>query len=205
MAWHGGYDDERSELSQRLRIVRRCIRCWMDERPLGSLAALSVCAGQGHDLLGVLATRGDAARVRATLLEHDERNVRAARTAITTAGLQNVIVRQVDAGDLQAYAGAVPADLVLMAGVFGNISDADVRRTIAALSQLCAPDATVIWTRTRREPDLTPRMRRWLQQAGLVEHAFHAPPGVLYSVGVHRFIGVPQPLVASGTLFRFLV
>ena len=204
-AWHKGYDDEQSALSRRLRVVQRHLVRWMDERPMAPLTAISVCAGQGHDLLGVLTTRADADRIHATLLEYDETNVNAARTATTTAGLRNVTVRQVDAGDLRSYEGAVPADLVLMAGVFGNISDADVRGTIAALPQLCAPDATVIWTRTRREPDLTPRIRRWLQAAAFAEHAFHAPPDVMFSVGVHRFTGVPQPLAEQGRLFRFLV
>ena len=204
-AWHNAYDDERSPLSRRLRVVQRQIAEWMDERPQAPLTAISVCAGQGHDLLGVLATRADAHRIHATLLEYDETNVSAARTAITRAGLRNVTVRPVDAGDLSSYLGTVPADLVLMAGVFGNISDADVRRTIAALPELCAADATVIWTRSRREPDLTPRIRRWLEAAAFVEHAFHAPPDVMFSVGVHRFTGAPQPLAARGDLFRFLV
>lgn len=204
LAWHDSYDDERSALSRRLRVVQCHIARWMDERPQAPLTAISVCAGQGHDLLGVLATRADAHRIRATLLEYDERNVRAAQAAITTAGLRNVTVRHVDAGELGAYGGAVPADLALMAGVFGNIRDADVRRTIAALPQLCAADATVIWTRTRRDPDLTPRIRRWLEAAAFVEGAFHAPPDVLFSVGVHHFSGTPQPLAAHGSLFRFL-
>ncbi len=99
-----------------------------------------------------------------------------------------------DAGDPAAYVKAVPADLVLMAGVFGNISDADVRRTIGALPQLCAAGATVIWTRTRRAPDLTPTVRRWLRAAGFIEETFHAPDGVLFYVGVHRFTGVPEAL-----------
>lgn len=204
-AWHKGYDDDRSALSRRLRVVQRHLALWMDKRPNVPLTAISVCAGQGHDLLGVLATRADAHRVRATLLEYDASNVSAAQTAITKAGLRNVSVKHVDAGDLASYQGAVPAELVLMAGVFGNISDADVRRTIAALPQLCAPDATVIWTRTRREPDLTPRIRCWLQAAGFVEHAFHAPPDVMFSVGVHHFTGAQQPLAAHGKLFQFIV
>ncbi|MFC4066890.1 hypothetical protein [Actinoplanes subglobosus] len=40
-----------------------------------------MCAGQGHDVLGVLSRRADAGRVRATLIESDERNVAAARAA----------------------------------------------------------------------------------------------------------------------------
>ena len=84
-----------------------------------------MCAGQGRDLLGVLATRADAHRIHATLFEHDESNASAAQTAITTAGLRSVTVRRVDAGDLGAYHGAVPADLVLIAG--GDL-DADTTR-----------------------------------------------------------------------------
>ncbi len=196
------YADADSLLSRRLRLVRHHVDAWLDERQGEALTAVSACAGQGHDLLGVLITRPDAHRVRATLLEYDDRNVAVARAA--AADLPNVRVVQADAGDLAAYVGAVPADLVLMAGVFGNVSDADVHRTIEALPQLCAPGATVIWTRSRRAPDLTPTLRCWLQEARLIEHAFHAPDGVLFSVGVHRFAGVPVPLSSSGRLFQFV-
>ncbi|MFI7207907.1 hypothetical protein ACWEEK_24195 [Micromonospora aurantiaca (nom. illeg.)] len=112
-------------------------------------------------------------------------------------------VAQADAGDLASYRQAVPADLVIMAGVLGNISDADAHTTIHALPQLCAADATVIWTRTRRAPDLTPAVRRGLADAGFSEQAFTAPDDVLFSVGVHRFTGTPQPL-ENGKIFQFI-
>ncbi len=201
-AWHEPYADATSPLSRRLQLVQRHIGLWLEDRQGETLTAVSTCAGQGHDLLGVLATRADADRVRATLLEVDERNVAAAQAA--AADLPNVRVDQVDAGDLAAYVGSVPADLALMTGVFGNISDADVHRTIEALPLLCAPGATVIWTRSRRAPDLTPTVRCWFKEVGFVEHAFHAPAGVLFSVGVHRFAGVPVPLSAPGRLFQFV-
>ena len=81
-------------------------------------------------------------------------------------------VRQADAGLLANYADGVPADLVLLAGVFGNISDRDIRRTIEALPQLCATGATVLWTRSRREPGPDPEhpglvRRRGAARAGL--------------------------------------
>jgi len=123
---------------------------------------------------------------------------------VRQAGLRQVEIVQADAGELSTYDGLVPADLVLLAGVFGNISDADVRRTIGALPQLCAPGGTVLWTRTRRDPDLTPAVRRWLRDEGFSEQAFLAPADVLFCVGVHRFTGVPQPLSAGGKLFQFL-
>ena len=133
LAWHSPYQDPSSPLSRRLRIIQEHITDWLNQRPRAPLTAVSICAGQGHDLIGVLAHRTDADRVQATLLEYDQRNVAAARAAAETAGLTEVLVRQADAGDPAAYRGAVPADLVLLAGVFGNIDDADIRTTIAAL------------------------------------------------------------------------
>jgi hypothetical protein len=203
-AWHEPYADETSSLSRRLRLIQRHIASWLDDRHDEPLTVVSACAGQGHDLLGVLSTRADTDRVRATLLEYDERNVAAAQAAVDSAALRNVSVVRANAGDRAAYVGAVPADLVLMAGVFGNISDVDVRAMISALPELCAAGAIVIWTRTRRPPDLTPAVRRWLAVTGFVEHAFHAPADALFSVGVHHFVGVPRPLTPRGTLFRFL-
>ena len=74
-------------------------------------------------------------------------------SALRAAAPSTVDVRCADAGDLASYVDVIPADLVLMAGVFGNIGD--VRRTVATLPHLCRPGGTVIWTRSRREPDLT--------------------------------------------------
>jgi hypothetical protein len=109
------------------------------------------------------------------------------------AGLKLDIV-QGDGAEPSLYAGAVPADVVLLCGVLGNISEADVRSTIASLPQLCRTGATVVWTRSRRPPDLTPRVRRWFVAAGFSELAFVAPADALWSVGAARFDGRPQPL-----------
>jgi hypothetical protein len=200
--WHRDYADPRSALIQRLRVIQGHVGAWLDERPEARLTVVSMCAGQGHDLLEVLAARQDAERVRATLVEFDGRNVAAARER--AAPFDGVTVVQGDAGDPAVYHGAVPADLVLMAGVLGNISDDDVRTTVAMLPQLCAADATVIWTRTRREPDLTASVRDWLADEGFVERAFTAPDGVLFTVGVHRFTRRPRKLTRTSRFFRFL-
>jgi hypothetical protein len=202
--WHRPYADGASPLAWRLRLIQGHIRSWLDERPDEPLTVVSACAGQGRDLLEVLAAQPDAGRVHSYLLENDERNVAVAQAAVQAGGIPNVTLRRADAGDLAAYAGAVPADLVLLAGALGNISDSHIPRTISALPRLCASGATVIWTRTRRAPDLTPAVRSWFRAAGFVEQVFHAPDGVLFSVGVHRFVGGPQPLVPAGELFQFI-
>ena len=202
-AWHEAYAQPGSDLSRRLRLLQGELSSWLDGRPGEALTVVSVCAGQGHDLLGVLAARVDADRVRATLLEYDAGNVARAQSAVRQAGLRQVEIVQADAGELSTYDGLVPADLVLLAGVFGNISDADVRRTIGALPQLCARRHRPL-TRTRRDPDLTPAVRRWLQDEGFGEQALLAPADMLFCLGVHRFMGVPRPLSGAGKLFQFL-
>ena len=127
-------------------------------------------------------------RVRGRLVELDQSNALALRQAVRAAGLA-LEVRRGDAGDLASYAGAVPADLVLLCGVLGNVSDDDVRHTIRCLPQLCASGASVIWTRSRRAPDLTPRIRQWFAETGFSELAFVAPDDALFSVGMSHFLG----------------
>lgn len=46
--------------------------------------------------------------------------------------------------------GVVPADLLPLCGIFGNIIDDDVERTVRAVPSLLAAGGTVIWTRSTR-------------------------------------------------------
>ena len=90
-----------------------------------------------------------------------------------------------DASLTDAYAGLVPADLVLACGVFGNISEPEIRRTVACCAQLCATGGTTLWTRGRGEPDLVPRICGWFSEDGF-ELSWLSDPGVKYGVGAHR-------------------
>ena len=108
-----------------------------------------------------------------------------------------------DAGRTATYAGWVPAKLVLVCGVFGNVSDPDVRKTIKALPTLCEDGATVIWTRHRRDPDLTPTIRAWFDAAGFQERTFDSPGLDRYAVGVHQLVEPPQPYDPDLALFTF--
>ncbi len=164
---------------------------------------MSVCAGDGRDVLVVLAERPDADTVQAVLVERDPALAEAARQYAADAGLVNVEVRIADAGRAASYRDAVPADLVLLCGVFGNVTDDDVRRTVSAVPQLAAPGATVIWTRSRRAPDLTPQIRAWFADVGCDEVAWNAPADELFSVGVHRCAGATTLLERDQTWFRF--
>jgi hypothetical protein len=199
-AWHEDYERD-SPLRRRLEIVQRHIGDFLDSFAGTPIHVVSMCAGEGRDLLGALAkqTRRD---VRGRLVELDAVLAGRARARAADLGLTELEVAVGDAGRSAVYAGAVPADLVLMCGVLGNISDADVEATVRAAPMLAAPGATLIWTRHRRQPDLTPTIRAWFAQSGFQEMAFEPVPGSEASVGVARFIGQRQPLVHR-QLFAF--
>ncbi|HET7016112.1 MAG TPA: SAM-dependent methyltransferase [Streptosporangiaceae bacterium] len=204
--WHLAYQDPESALSRRLERVRQHLANAIDDAPPGQIGLVSLCAGQGHDVLGVLPDHRRRDDVRALLIEFDPSNAGLARRGAQEAGLTQVQVREADAGDVSNYADALPAQVLLLCGIFGNISDAEIERVVRAAPALCAPGATVIWTRHRREPDLTPRIRSWFEASGFDEVAFDAPdPGTLVGVGVHR-LSRPGPVPATlpdGPLFAF--
>jgi len=204
VSWHAAYDDPESSLSVRLRHVQRAIVDWLN-RTSGPVRVLSSCAGQGHDILGVLEERGpqDRARVTGALVEIDPTNVAIVRRRIARLSLALTVVES-DAGTTDAYAGLVPANLLLLSGIMGNISAADIERLVYVSRQLCAPGATVIWTRGAQDPDLGPDIRRWFQRAGFEELSCEEwIDGTGMRVGVNRLVAPPLPLRPGELIFTF--
>ena len=204
VAWHEAYDDPSSQLRARLTLVKRHLAAALDRAPAGPVRLLSLCAGQGRDVIETLPDHPRRDDVSAVLVETDPANVAWAREAAAAAGLSRVEVRQADASQPADYADATPADVLLLCGIFGNVSVADTQRTIAAAPALCAPGATVIWTRHRREPDLTPRIRAWFTGAGFEELAFGSPESSPQTgVGAAALQGAGGAVRPDGPLFRF--
>ncbi|MET8230539.1 class I SAM-dependent methyltransferase [Micromonospora sp. NPDC005298] len=203
LSWHDDYDRPGSALAARLAEVREQVRAALDRAPTGPLRVVSACAGQGRDLIPVLATHPRRGDVTARLVELDPRNVALAKDAVRAAGLTGVQVVLGDAASTDAYADLVPADLVLLCGVFGNVSDHDVRAIVGHCAALCAGGGTVIWTRHRGEPDLVPTICDWFAREGFAQVALSTPAHRV-GVGVHRLVGNSRPLPSSVTMFRFL-
>jgi hypothetical protein len=202
--WHDEYDDPTSSLPWRLGVVRDWISDYLDRHP-GDVRIVSACAGDGRDVIGVVGERPDSARVQASLVElHPEIAARAAASA-RAAGLGGVRIVQADAGEARTYADLVPADLVLLVGVFGNITDDDLARTIAAVPQLCAPGAEVIWSRGRAADGSNEAIRQAFRDAGCEEVAYVTYEGApLPGLGRVRFAGTPRPLDTSRRWFTFV-
>ena len=204
--WHAHYDDPDSPLSWRLGVVRVSIDSFLDHRP-GQVRVVSVCAGDGRDLIGVLAQRTDAERVQTTLLEIHPVVAARARASAEAAGL-DVEVHEADAGSSDAYLDIEPADLVLLVGIFGNISDADIFRTITSSRQLCRPGATLVWSRGREAEkfgDRNPEIRSAFSAAAFIEVDYLTlDEGSLPSIGVERYDGPAIPLVPGRRWFTFI-
>jgi hypothetical protein len=198
--WHEQYDDPASAMPQRLAAVRRQIVLALDRAAPGPLRLLSLCAGQGRDVLPVLATHPRGGDVRGRLVELDPQLAATARAAAPPS----IEVLIADAGTTEAYDGMAPADLLLLCGIFGNVPDEDIERTVAAVPSLLTTGGTVVWTRHRRAPDLTPRVRAWFAAAGVAETAFVAVPGRAWSVGAGVLRAPSTPLSGARRLFAFV-
>ena len=196
--WHQQYDDPASSLSRRLEDVRRLLGADLDARAAAgqrSVRLLSLCAGDGRDTLPVLAARPDL-EVDACLVELDPVLADAARSAAAQAGM-SVDVRTADAGSFDAIRDRLMGDVLMLCGIFGNLSDADVEHCVEAARGLVRPGGTVIWTRGSRVPedrteqsgDPAEWVRGLFTAARFEEVAFVAPADASYRIGVCRHAG----------------
>jgi predicted RNA methylase len=206
--WHAPYEDPASNLSLRLRTVQAMVRQALDAVPpdrAGPIRVVSLCAGQGRDVIDVVAAHPRRDQVAALLVELDPALVAFARARADAAGGGEVVrIVEGDASLSRWYAAVVPADLVLVCGIFGNISEGDITATIEALPSFCRRGAHVVWTRHRRPPDATPAIRSRFAAAGFTELAFEAPEGTVMTVGHQRYDGEGTPFDPDRRLFDFV-
>jgi hypothetical protein len=204
--WFAAYDDPSSPLASRLAVVRDGIGRALDAAAPGPVRILYLCAGEGRDVVPVVAAHPRRADVTARLVEFDPEIADVARRAAADAGLADSFeIVTGDAADPANFADFGPADLLLLCGIFGNISDSDIANTVARAAGLTARDGTVIWTRHRREPSLVPPIHGWFEEAGFTKlwESDPALPDSVYAAG-HRQDRDPVPLQGDDKLFTFL-
>jgi hypothetical protein len=70
---------------------------------------------------------------------------------------------------------------------------------------LLVPGGHVIWTRGGSDPDRRPEVRRWFEEAGLLELSFDGAPE-MYGVGVNQLAAerTASRRTLPDRLFRFL-
>lgn len=201
--WHDDYADPNSNNSARLRRVRGLIAAALDARP-GPLRLLSLCSGDGRDILGVLEERpADAARVSGRIVELSPDLAETARERAARIGA-NIEVVCADAGDPHNAVGATPADLVLLVGIMGNISEDDILYLAGTSASFCAPGAYLIWSRGGQFTDLNASIKARFAAAGFTDQHFFTEPPHKYGLGTARWPdrGAP-PLPLERKLFTF--
>jgi len=194
--WYRQYDDPASSLSWRLEEVRRQLAADLSARTAAgqrSVTLLSLCAGDGRDTIPVLAGLPEPA-VDVCLVELDPGLAEGARAAAADADVL-VDVRTADAGSAETFRDRLPVDVLMLCGIFGNISDSAVERCVSAAPAMVRRGGTVIWTRgcrvgrddpSERVGDPALWVRRLFAGAGFDEVAYVAPADASYRVGVHR-------------------
>jgi hypothetical protein len=94
----------------------------------------------------------------------------------------------------------------MLCGVFGNVTAADVRATVAAVPGMAGPGATVIWTRGRFRgaEDVAVTIRDWFEDVGCESREYVEEGEEGFRVGEHVFRGTPEALPAGRRLFTFV-
>jgi hypothetical protein len=203
--WHELYNTE-PKLQQRLEIVREYITYSLNALPPGDIRVVSVCAGDGRDLLGTLASHPRAKDVYARLVELNPQLVERGRTTIESLGLTKQIEYiNGDATSSANYEGAVPADIVIVCGVLGNLPDEnELNRLLGNLSFLSKKGAFVLWTRGHSQGiAYSETVRKYFQEFGFEEINFKLTATGDMGVGIHRYLGENLAVPKEKKLFVF--
>jgi hypothetical protein len=205
LEWHDLYNTQ-PKLQQRLQIVREYISYSLNASPPGKIRIVSVCAGDGRDLLGTLAHHPRAKDVQARLIELNPHLVERGRATAQLLGLTKQIeYLHADATISSNYVGAVPADIVIVCGVFGNLAnEVELQRLLKNLSFLSKKGTFVIWTRGHSHGiPYSEIVRKYMRESEFEEVDFRLTATGDMGVGIHRYIGENATKPKQEQLFVF--
>lgn len=205
--WYKQYDSFPS-LQARLRIVCEQIVATLDACPPGPIRIVSICAGDGRDVIEAVRSHPRRPEVNALLLDNHTESIARGQAAAEQAGLkQQFHFIEADASRAGNYAGAVPADLVLLSGFLGHLRHEDIPGLIASLPMFCRTGGWTIWNRhlvMHQGREQVPAIRELFRRTKFEEDHFEitAPDG--FAVGRNRFAGQAKPLEPARVLFDFV-
>jgi hypothetical protein len=181
--WHDNYEDKTSTPYKRTLIVKKLIVDYLINK--NNITILSICAGQGRDVLTSL-----NADTYAYLIDIDKKCIDYAQSYVNNNNIHNVSIIKADASLISTYVdNNIPkADLILICGVFGHLSLEDISITAQSLKQLIKTGGSVIWTRHKFDNDITKEVREAFELAGYKEETFISPKEEPFSIGMHKLI-----------------
>lgn len=202
--WHEKYAEGEPSLTARLQHVQSVLRSYLQKHRGEEIKLIDICAGDGRDIIGVLANEPDPTRVSGLLVEINMSLAAAARKGAAEAGARNITVIEGDAADLSIYQPFGKADLLLLCGVFGNISEADMLRTVEYLPMLCKPGARITWTLNRKYADKLDTLRAAWRAHSFTETEYWESERSIYAVGSNVYSGEHVDLDSKISLFSFI-
>ena len=203
--WHDAYQDESSELVGRMMTCRSHVTAVVDAAPPGPITVVSICGGQGRELIGALEDHPRKRDVRGRLVELDPGNTEFASQWAAAAGLTNLEIVTGDASVTSSYEGLPPVDLVVISGVFGHIDDEDKYSLIDFARSLCHTNSHVVWTSHLSNGGPAEFLRRGFFDRRFEELQYDIVPGddFQFTVITNLYTGEQQPFHPHERIFTF--
>jgi SAM-dependent methyltransferase len=195
----------RKRYQHRLATVKQQLQDCLDAAPAGPIKILSICAGDGRDVVGAVDQHPRRNDVAAWLVELSADSVALGKRHAVAAGLEESLhFINGDATDLSTYKNVPACDVILLCGVWGHVPQTDTAALVQGLAAFCKPGATVLWscgtsggTAKLDEYDALFTKPTWDK----VRQSFAADK--CNAVVLHRYTGPSLPRLNSGRFFSF--
>jgi hypothetical protein len=197
------YDKPRYQ--HRLAGVVRHVSLAVAACPTRAIQVTSLCAGDGRDVIGALATHPRCSDVRATLVELNPTSVANGRTRIAATGLGHIVkFIEGDATSYETYRNIPRADVLLVCGVWGHVPEhqrSEMMRAICGLTQI---GGTVIWTRgVGKGMERLDEIKALFTPPDWKQIRLDITPDREFVVASYRLVGPTVTLPAEGRIFDF--
>jgi 2-polyprenyl-3-methyl-5-hydroxy-6-metoxy-1,4-benzoquinol methylase len=196
---------QRVSYRKRLQAVQDHFAASLAEAEPGPVRVVSICAGDGRDVMGVLESHARREDVNAWLVELDRKSVEAGIKRRDATGLSKLVTfLHADATDFATFKNILPCDIVMVCGVWGHVPPAERLSLVKALGKFCKPGGTVVWSR-----GVDRGRSRFTDIQALFEHnsfervSESITPDDKWAICTHRYMGRPVEVPTSGRIFNF--
>lgn len=196
---------QRTSYRKRLRVVQDHIAECLDRAERGPVRVVSICAGDGRDVVGVLETHERREDVSAWLVELDPKSVEAGIAARDATNLKKQVTFVLgDATDFATFKNILRCDIVVVCGVWGHVPPEERLRLVQALGKFCKPGGFVVWSRRMDRGQFRFADVQSLFESNSFERVNESVTSDgKWAVCTHRYIGTTADVPTSGRIFNF--
>jgi hypothetical protein len=171
----------------------------------GPVRIVSLCAGDGRDVIGTLVRSPRGEDVQAWLVELNQQSTIEGRRYAMQAGVADkVVFINGDATSYATYRDIPPADIVMACGVWGHVPPNQRGRLERALACLCQAGGAIIWTRgvAKGIHRLREIEAHFIGQSWRQLRTSYTQDGK-WAINSYRYCGPRQDRPTSGRIFNF--